>query len=627
MTSPIDYATRGWQIFPCHSIERGRCTCKLGLKCDNPGKHPLTQHGFLDASTNINQINGWIAHWPNANWALRTGPETGFTVIDIDPRHGGYDSFARLQQQRGSMPDTLRSATGGGGRHLLYMHPLGVQIPSVRGWLPGVDIKSDGGYVILPEGRHKSGVPYRWINWEIQPSTPLPPDIANMIMNRPSASSNGLTGGDLASTADILMGVPEGERDETLFRWACRLRRQLGDDGRRIVELAVLDAAANCTPPFPSDEALRKVEQAFRQPEEELPVGFVKWEESVTQPMRQQETAERSARLQLGGDFILDEPEIIPAIWGQGERVLWPEGEGIMITGHQGVGKTTVAEQLVLHRIGLRAGDFLGLPVTKSDRPILYLAMDRPRQAARSFHRMIADSDRQLLNGQLFVWRGPLPVDPTRDKDQFADFAEEICPNVGTIIADSVKDFAPGISDDKIGSALNLSWQEVIARDIQLMLLHHERKAPNGTKRVHSLDDVYGSTWLTAGLGSVIVLDGEPGDPTVELRHLKQPAEPVGPLTLRHDHSIGSTILFDSRPDLLNFLITTGSMGVTAAEAARVVIGRAAPSDLRTIRRNLNQLVDQHLAIKQSGNRTKHGAEPDRWHASALASWSPDENL
>jgi hypothetical protein len=82
--------------------------------------------------------------------------------------------------------------------------------------------------------------------------------------------------------------------------------------------------------------------------------------ENVMQQLRQQETAERLVRTRLGGDFILDEPEIIPAIWGQGERVRWAEGEGILITGHQGVGKTTVAEQLVLHRIGLRAGDSCG---------------------------------------------------------------------------------------------------------------------------------------------------------------------------------------------------------------------------------------------------------------------------
>jgi hypothetical protein len=85
------------------------------------------------------------------------------------------------------------------------------------------------------------------------------------------------------------------------------------------------------------------------------------------------------------------------------------------------------------------------------------------------------------------------------------------------------------------------------------MLLHHERKAANGAKRVQSLDDVYGSIWLTSGLGSVIVLECEPGDPTAELRHLKQPAEPVGPLTLRHDHAAGVTALFDDPPDLLNF--------------------------------------------------------------------------
>ena len=41
-------------------------------------------------------------------------------------------------------------------------------------------------------------------------------------------------------------------------------------------------------------------------------------------------------------------------MWGDGERVLWPEGEGVMITGHQGVGKTTIGQQLVLHRVGLR---------------------------------------------------------------------------------------------------------------------------------------------------------------------------------------------------------------------------------------------------------------------------------
>jgi hypothetical protein len=101
--------------------------------------------------------------------------------------------------------------------------------------------------------------------------------MASLIINRPSAAGNGGVSGDLASTATIHQGVPEGERDDTLFRWACRLRRQVGDDGRRIVELAVLDAAARCSPPFPPEQALRKVEQASQQDHSD---SFVDWARS-----------------------------------------------------------------------------------------------------------------------------------------------------------------------------------------------------------------------------------------------------------------------------------------------------------------------------------------------------------
>src|SRR4051794_38609071 len=66
--------------------------------------------------------------------------------------------------------------------------------------------------------------------------------------------------------------------------------------------------------------------------------------------------ADRWAR---GGDFIFSATEEIPAVWGSGSGVLWAEGEGVMISAHQGVGKTTLAQQLVLHRLGVRRGPFL----------------------------------------------------------------------------------------------------------------------------------------------------------------------------------------------------------------------------------------------------------------------------
>lgn len=333
-------------------------------------------------------------------------------------------------------------------------------------------------------------------------------------------------------------------------------------------------------------------------------------------------------RLRDGESFIYDEPDTVPAMWGKGEQVLWPEGEGVMITGHQGVGKTTIAQQVVLHQIGARPGDFLGLPVQDTGKPVLYLAMDRPRQAARSFRRMVDDAHRQMVRDRLVVWRGPLPINPL-EKSALADFAEQVCPGVGSIVVDSVKDLAPGISDDKIGAGLNSAWQEVIAREIQLMLLHHERKAANGNKRTHTLDDVYGSTWLTSGLGSVLALDGEPGDPTVELRHLKQPADPVGPLTLRHDHPNGVTSRLDAPVRLMDVLLASDDAGLPAVELARAAIGRATENEQKRIKRQLAKLIEQGLAYRIPGGNVGGIRQPDHWAATPQArttgAWAADD--
>jgi hypothetical protein len=63
-------------------------------------------------------------------------------------------------------------------------------------------------------------------------------------------------------------GIPAGERDNELFRYACRLRGK--NMKRPEVEVLVVEAANRCKPPFPADEALRKVEQAWNyRPEDE----------------------------------------------------------------------------------------------------------------------------------------------------------------------------------------------------------------------------------------------------------------------------------------------------------------------------------------------------------------------
>ena len=144
---------------------------------------------------------------------------------------------------------------------------------------------------------------------------------------------------------------------------------------------------------------------------------------------------------------------------------------------------------------------------------------------------------------------------------------------------DSLKDVALGLSEDTPGAAVNQVLQLVVAADIEVVVLHHQRKASGDNKKPRSLDDVFGSTWLTAGAGSVVLLWGRPGDPIVEVRHLKQPAEEVGPLSMIHDGQAGTVAVHKPR-DLLTLVAGAATRGgLEVREAACVLYGTSDPGD------------------------------------------------
>lgn len=234
------------------------------------------------------------------------------------------------------------------------------------------------------------------------------------------------------------------------------------------------------------------------------------------------------------GGIIFDAPEQIPAIWGRGHDVLWSEGEPLIIAGPPGVGKTTLAQQLALARVGLET-DLLGYPIAPSTARTLYVAADRPKQALRSLRRMVDPDQRDLLDERLAIWPGPF--DALTDREQTVSEIER--EGLGTVIFDSVKDVAGDVTDGVVGAEFNKTLQLLVAAGIEPVALHHPRKGQQGNRKPRRLDDLYGSQWIAAGAGSVIYLFGEAGDREVELLHLKQPDNVVGPLTVTHDHTTG----------------------------------------------------------------------------------------
>jgi len=322
------------------------------------------------------------------------------------------------------------------------------------------------------------------------------------------------------------------------------------------------------------------------------------------------------AHRKSGATFVLDDPAELDPIWGDGDDVLWASGEPFLIGGPTGVGKTTVALQVLAARLGI-LDTVLGFPVKPADRPVLYLAMDRPRQIRRAMRRLFGEEHRQILEERLVVWEGPLPLDVGRVPEQLISTAEEV--GAGTVVADSLKDLAVKLSDDEVGGNLNRAIQWLIAADIEFMGLHHQRKGQGGT-RPNSLEDVYGSTWITAGAGSVVLLWGAAGDPLVELSHLKQPASEIGPLQLEHDHLAGTTTIYRGQADPL-MMLRHAPNGITAADLAGVMFeGDPTPNQRKKAQRQLDRLVTQGMAHKTSAEDVRSGAgkvtrTPARYHA------------
>ena len=104
-------------------------------------------------------IERWLTKWPGCNLGIITGAISGIVVLDVDSRHGGDESLAKVPP----LPPGPVVKTPN-GRHFYFRHPgQGVRIRNRWGKqdkpLPGLDIRGDGGYVVGP-GSVVGGIMY-----------------------------------------------------------------------------------------------------------------------------------------------------------------------------------------------------------------------------------------------------------------------------------------------------------------------------------------------------------------------------------------------------------------------------------------------------------------------------------
>jgi len=207
---------------------------------------------------------------------------------------------------------------------------------------------------------------------------------------------------------------------------------------------------------------------------------------------------------------------------------------------------------------------------------------------------------------QLIVWREPLPFKADADPERFATWIADIGHDPGLVFFDSIKDMLSSITADAAGLGFNEAIQRILANGTDTIANHHLRKANADNPKPDKLDDVYGSKWITAGQGSVILLWGDTGALSVELSQLKPIRMKVGPLAVKYDHSTGSAEGGDAATILTALAVQCGDDGFNLDDAVlrlRGTLRTAAEwgKDSKAVRRFLTKLVASNVLIEKAG--------------------------
>lgn len=262
LANALAFADRDLPVIPLFGVVNvapkvWRCQCARGVHCESPGKHPhggLVARGLIEASADDAVIERWHRTAPGINFGVCTA---GLIVLDVDG-DAGRASLSRLERQHGPLPLTWRVATGSGGRHIYFSSPRGVIARNSASKLAkGLDIRANGGYVVIPGSRHITGHLYHWFK-DVHPSdrdmAPAPAWLLHELAEPKRKAPRPVEEYRALAAAP----VPNGERNTKLAQLTGHLLANCVDV-LVVHELIQAFNESRCRPPLGADEVERIV--------------------------------------------------------------------------------------------------------------------------------------------------------------------------------------------------------------------------------------------------------------------------------------------------------------------------------------------------------------------------------
>lgn len=492
---------RGWPVFPLAA----------GSKSTLEGTH-----GFYDASAQAAVVQGlWELRGVACNIGLRTGAASGVIVIDVDPRHDGDATLAALEAQEGDLPDTLTAITPSRGLHLYFRHPGAgsYRVPNSASTLgAGLDVRGDGGYVVLPPSRRPDGA-YKWLD-EGVPVADLPAWLLGRVAVAVAGSEPGGVNGSGRSGTHT--GAADGEpipyrqRNTTLASLAGSMRRR----GMTAAEIeAALRAvnAARCVPPLAEPEVAKIAQSVGRYT---VPPAAADPQQQQQQQRLDDDSASASAEAadsqgaargwrptpQTMRDLFAK--ELPPVRWAVKDLL----GEGVILLAAKPKTGKTVLMLNIAWSVAAGAPALGGLETERGEA--LYLALeDNERRMQKRIRQMLAGAGdgAQPPEGVSIVYEWPkLDLGGLAALERYLDEH----PATRLVVIDTLEHIRPtrraqqqGVYADDYGSVRGLQ-QLAGRRQIVIVVITHLRKAP----AEDPFDEINASNGLLASVDNALVM-------------------------------------------------------------------------------------------------------------------------
>ena len=524
LAAALEHLAAGRSVIPICSPAPGGNGClmsgsKHGADCTGPGKTPLMPWKRLQTELPTeDEVRSWFRRWPRMNIGMATGAVSGTVVLDADSPSAVTDALEMGELESAPMVKTSK------GAHWWLQHP-GEEVRNFARKRPGLDFRGSGGYVVLPPSLHKSGVRYEWhaTPEDMGGLAPVPSWLMELLKSKkPDREAGEATERGGIDFDTFVDGVGEGQRNDMLFRLACKLRGQALD--LDLAKLAVVGAAERCNPPYDHEEALAIVDRVWETYDPNPPEPyFIDDEEDGTEV----------AAAESGGD---NDP--YPMISFAEFCSIEDEDEDWLIDGmvaaascnwyyaDPGVGKTLAALWYALH---IAEGRPLQGRQT-AQGPVVVFSEDTGSRRVRKYLNQLARGGGFDLT-DMPAYINPIPTGLKLTDVKGCDIVRERARRYGArlVILDCCEKLVPS-QDWKPAEYIAFNDMVTGLREsgVATIVIDHtnKEKGANGGKPKPGLNRVYGARAKTSNTDFAVEFNGSFKEGSVRATYTKQRDEP-----------------------------------------------------------------------------------------------------